>query len=303
MVLSPEELTARLAAKFLQNGEFSITPILGLGKVNIVRLIETKTDKYVVRLNLEETASRFRKENWCIHKAAALGIPSPQLIEYGEFSGATYMIQAFIEGSNGKSVGGDKTPIWTKLGQYARLYHTVSVIGFGEDLIDEQGGVFQDTWQRFVRYNVDSLNVKDPLRAMGVLTAKTSVQLRIQFAQLLQTPFRFGLTHGDVADWNTVVNPQGKIFLLDWGCAEAHIVPHHELTNMMQSGFVQESAEFQAFLDGYGLTKADFQAMQPDLHLLSALQAIDKLRWAIDRNPIKIAEFAQRAKQAVASLS
>lgn len=302
MNISLAELAANIVGKIVQSRELSVSQIIGLGSVNVVFLIETNVGKYIVRLNRQESLNRFKKEHWCINKALLLGIPSPSVIEYGQIADAAYMVQTFVDGQNGKIVPEHQVGIWEKLGQYARLYHSVSVIGFGEDLTDDDQGTFKDSWTRFVLYNMNSLSAQDALLALGVLTYTTSTQLRRRFEELMHRPFTFGLNHGDLSEQNVLVNQRGEIFLLDWGCAGAYIVPHFDFNVVLHSGLSPESRKFQSFLQGYGLSDAEFKEMRPELNVLAALHAVDKLRWAIDRNPAKISEFARQAKQVIALL-
>ena len=58
----------------------------------------------------------------------------------------------------------------------------------------------------------------------------------------------------------------------------------------------------QNFLDGYGMNLDEYRAIKPEIQILSLLQAIDKLRWAIDRNQEKIEEFSTRVRSLVADM-
>ena len=75
--------------------------------------------------------------------------------------------------------------------------------------------------------------------------------------------------------------------LLDWGSAEAAIVPHHDLIEMLLMNMVEgdpDDAQIRAFLDGYGISPAEFEQMMPELESLLVLRALDHVRWAIDWN-------------------
>ena len=296
------DIAHEIAADIFGARQRELTPILGLGSVNAVFLLRTPNERLIIRLNPDPDVGRFRKESWCIAQASRLGIPSPAVVRVGETRGAAYMVQTFVEGQNGKRLTGDVGPYWETLGLYSRMIHSVAVTGFGEDLADEQAGRFKDSWPRFLGYNIDSLTPGDPLLALGVLTPGTSVNLRARFKDLFETPFDFGLNHGDIALRNTLVNAQGDVVLLDWGCAEAHVVPHFELAELARSGMSVSSRDYQAFLRGYGISDADHRRIAPDIQALTALRNVDKLRWAIDRKPELILEFAERAHRSLAAL-
>ena len=64
----------------------------------------------------------------------------------------------------------------------------------------------------------------------------------------------------------------------------------------MESGKPND-AEFNEFIKGYGMSQKEFDILKPELLKLMLLTSLDKLRWAIDRNPINIKEFSKRAKR------
>ena len=120
------------------------------------------------------------------------------------------------------------------------------------------------------------------------------------FENIKKQKYTFGLNHGDISIWNTLVEKSGKVNLLDWGCAKVHIIPHldfiHVVRYKMESGKISDE-EFSEFIKGYGMSKKRFEILKPELLKLMLLISFDKLRWAIDRNPIKIKEFSKRAKR------
>ncbi len=296
---SIQSLARQIAFDVTGAQPLQVIPIVGLGSVNAVFRVETPNDRCIIRLNPDRRISVFEKERWCMEQALNLGLPTSTVIAVGALPEAAFMVQTFVEGQNGRDYAGKTDFIWERLGNYSRLIHNVAVRGFGEDLADAATGRFKDSWQRFVAYNISSLVPGDALIRLGVVTPRTSLVLRSRFERLLETPFAFGLNHGDLALRNTLIAPDGTVVLLDWGCAEAHIVPHFELIELMRLGVAEYSPDFAAFLYGYGLSAAEYREMLPDLRMLRALRAVDKLRWAIDRSPADIPEFAIRARQAI----
>ena len=112
--------------------------------------------------------------------------------------------------------------------------------------------------------------------------------------------FTFGLNHGDISLRNTLVEESGKVNLLDWGCAEAHSVPHvdfiHVLSCQLKTG-IPNDAQFQAFLRGYGMTRKEFRLLEPQCLELMLLVSFDKVRWAIERSPSNLKELIRKAKR------
>jgi aminoglycoside phosphotransferase (APT) family kinase protein len=294
-----------IAAAFLREQVRSVRPI-GQGSNNKNFLVETANARAVVKLSHEHRRHRalqeYQKEIWCIEQSAALGVPGPSVLSVGEIDGNAYMIETFVEGINGKNVEGDRIAIWRKLGEYAKLTHSIKVTGWGEDFFDDRPGGQRASWLKYLTYNIESLTDDDPLIDLGVLTRDLSRVARRLLEELLDKTFRFGLNHGDLALWNTLVEPSGKINLLDWGSAEAHIIPHFDLLYVFRQHLWDGTPtieEMAAFRQGYGLSDEEHERLKPELDRLFLLIRFDKLRWAIDRNPSRIKEYVDRAKTAL----
>jgi hypothetical protein len=60
-------------------------------------------------------------------------------------------------------------------------------------------------------------------------------------------------------------------------------------------------AHISAFLEGYGISPAEFERMMPDLEALLVLRAFDKLRlrWAIDWNVQPLGSYIDHARKAL----
>lgn len=297
----------RIASDFLLEQVKTSYPIIGKGITNQVCIVETERHKVVVRMNDNDTFPSFIKEKWCIEQAAAVGVPGPEVLSIGIVDETAYMIQAFIEGDNGLDSTVPKADVWRKLGEYAKLIHSIQVNGYGENLIDPVHGEFQSpshagsdgSWQGYVQYNIDSLTEHDRLIELGVITRMDSQKVRKWFENLKSEPFRFGLNHGDISLKNTIVNQANQVILLDWN-AEVSVVPHATVAQLMHYQILglEEGAsveEFQTFIDGYGISEKDL----PEMRHLLLLRAFDNLRWAIDRSPDLIEPYAAFAKKVV----
>ncbi len=294
-----------VAAAFLQEPVRSVRPI-GQGSNNKNFLVETTAGRVVVKLSHEHRRHRvlqdYQKEKWCIEQSSALGIPGPSVLSVGDASDNAYMIQTFVEGVNGKEITGDRAAIWRKLGEYAKLIHSVKVTGWGEDFFDDTPGGQRASWLKFLNYNIESLTDDDQLIELGVVSRGQSRLIRDLFEELKRKTFQFGLNHGDLSIWNTLVEPSGKISLLDWGSAEAHIVPHFDMLHILDR-HLRDGApaveEMSAFQQGYGLSDQEHRRLKPELDRLFLLTSFDKLRWAVDKSPSRIEEFVERAKTAL----
>jgi Ser/Thr protein kinase RdoA (MazF antagonist) len=294
-----------IVAAFLREQVRSVRPI-GQGSNNKNFLVETSNGRVVVKLSHEHRRHRalrdYHKEKWCIEQSSALGVPGPSVLSVGEIDGNAFIIETFVEGINGKQVEGDRTAIWRKLGEYAKLTHSIKVTGWGEDFFDARPDGQRASWLKYLTYNIESLTDGDPLIDLGVLSHELLPVARRLLEELRDKTFQFGLNHGDLALWNTLVEPSGKVNLLDWGSAEAHIIPHFDLLYVIRQHLSYGTPtieEMAAFRQGYGLSDEEHERLKPELDRLFLLIRFDKLRWAIDRHPSRVEEYVGRAQMAL----
>ena len=289
-----------IAAEFFGQAATSVEALLGLGSVNEIFVAQFPNKRVVIRLPKPEDRHRaaafYEKEAWCLAQATALGIPSPTALAQGDHDGEAYQILSFVEGTNGEQSSLNATALWQTLGSYARRFQSIPLTGFGETLPEFFAEGENAGWQRFLSYNLASLTPDDPLLTLGVYSPDQHDKIQRRFLALQQASFHFGLCHGDLAPRNTIVTPDGTLVLLDWGCAEAHLVPHYELLNV--------PTEHQAtFLDGYGWPLTERVKLFVEVENLALLKSFDLVRWAIDRCPERTQELADVArKQALISL-
>jgi len=297
------QLVSSIASRFLNERPIRIVPILTRGTVNKVFRVEAAHTKLVVRMrDKNESLDEYTKEAWSIDKAAARGIPVATVLEVGVFEEHAYMIQPYIAGDEGRDSPLPPSEVWRELGKYASLIHSIEVAGFGLKLSDLTQGDSRESWLQYVNYNIDSLNEDDELIKLKVVTQSQSRIIRTMFEDLKETSFDFGLNHGDLSLKNVIVDESGKVHLLDWGSAEASIVPHHDLIQMLKMNMLEndpQDAEIQTFLEGYGIRQSEFEQMLPTLESLLLLRAFDKLRWAIDWRIDGLERFITHARKAV----
>lgn len=283
-----------------------VTP-LGSGSCNINFAVENDEGKIVVKLSKPyreyKAMGEYRKEEWCLGKAYELAIPSPEVLQIGQFEGRAYMIQSYVEGVPAASLEGvsslsksEQLETWRKLGEYIRKIHSIPVRGFGENMAE--AGIFEGSWDNYLQYNIDSLSEDDPLIVMGVLSPDQSSEIRSAFQSLKDRKLQFGLCHGDIALRNAIVSERGEVSLLDWGTARAEVVPHYDFVEILRDSKPDQEA-LSAFFDGYGMTEAAFQEMRDDLHVMNLLRSLDTLRWAVDKMPEVVPEHVKTVQVAI----
>ena len=276
-----------------------VEEIAGRGSVNRVFKVTGGERAVVLRLRAAAAAlEEYRKEAWCIERAARAGVPGPQVLDVGERDGAAYIAETFLEGQNGADCPGRREEIWRALGGFARIIHGIPSAGYG---LGFRGGAFYDSFagsfENHVRYNVERLTDSDPLVALGAYEPAMRGRIEAVFQGLLGRPLPLGVCHGDLSPRNVIVNG-ARFALIDWGCAVRTACPQGEfvaLSRARAQGEPMGEGDFAAFLCGYGMPRDAYRRMLPDIGALRLLDAFDKLRWAIDRSPGDVQPFAAYA--------
>lgn len=297
------QLVSRISSKFLNDRHLRVVPILRRGSVNKVFIVETRNTKLVVRMrDHDESLEEYKKEAWCTEKAVLLSVPVAAVLDVGVIERHAYMIQPYIEGDEGRDSLFQRSHIWRQLGKHARLIHSIEVAGFGLKRSDLTQGNSRESWVQYLNYNIESLDENDQLLKLKVLTQPQSGIIRTIFEKLTEQSFDFGLNHGDLSLKNVIVDESGQVTLLDWGSAEASIVPHHDLIQILKMNMIEndpDDGEIQSFLEGYGISQSKFAEMLPTLESLLLLRAFDKLRWAIDWGVEGVESYIIHARRAV----
>jgi Ser/Thr protein kinase RdoA (MazF antagonist) len=275
--------------------------LLGEGSNNVVFLAQGGDETVAIKISRPHrewgAIAEFRKEQWCADAARAAGVRTPRVLEFGSFQKRSFALQEFAAGAAPAATQALST--WRALGAAARRINAIAVPGWGVTVNSDC--VFNESWQTHLDYNIRSLTAGDALLARGVLDAASSRRLRLELERLRDSELQFGLCHADISLRNALVDDGDTPWLIDWGSAAVHVVPHYDINEILH-GSKPEPDVLSAFLSGYGLSRTEYEVMIPDLRTLWALREVDTLRWAIDRKPDMIAEMTVRAKAAVAKL-
>ncbi len=278
----------------------SVRP-LGQGSNNTLYLAVGGNERLVIKLSRphREAAAldEYRKEAWCAGRARELDVATPEVLECGVFDGRAFQVQSFVDGRAPSASQALST--WQALGGYRAAHQFDPCCRMGP----------HPRGRRPLRRKLDGAprlqhrgpRPGDELVARGFLTEASSLRLRGELEHLARRDFRFGLCHGDIALWNTLIDGSGRPWLLDWGCAAASVVPHHEINEILRTARPGKP-QLAAFLTGYGLSAKDMAAMAQELRVLAALRETDTLRWAIEKQPARIASLGERARRAAADL-
>ncbi|MBC7804871.1 MAG: phosphotransferase [Akkermansiaceae bacterium] len=294
---------SEIVAAFTGDVVRTASPIIGKGSVNKIVVCGTERgEPIVVRMSSAEDEGRglsfYEKERWCIEEAAKRGVPGPTVLAIGRWGTRPYMIQTLVPGISGEESALGSQHVWHALGRHAKIVHSISLDGFGEMLDQFHCGDAQQKWHDFVHYNICSLTPDDELPRLQVYAPEQQDTIRRVFENLLTPSFRFGLNHGDLSPRNVLIDADATVHLLDWGSAEAHIVPHYDFLHIVPWDDLQNE-NFRAFLEGYEMSEAMFARILPELRSLLLLKSFDLTRWAIDRCPERTTSIAARAREAL----
>jgi hypothetical protein len=180
------------------------------------------------------------------------------------------------------------------------LSRVISTIPIGDDappgLFNRFGRDLPSAWAQHLTYNLDQLDDDDPLLGLDVYQPEGQAGLRTALQSLRAAHLTFGLSHGDLALRNLLVDHPHPPVLIDWGAASTGPMPHTDLLYLLahrdESGNPNDG-EVAAFAVGYGV---DLDRVLPELSAMRTLSALDLVRWARERRPDRLAYFVAAAQ-------
>ena len=275
----------------------SIEQITGLGFVNQVYKVTLCNEINIIKLRKGlRVYDEFLKEKFCCEQAEKVGILTAKVFCVDQYNDGSFIIQSYIDGLNGSLCPDKYELIWTSLGKYAKLLHSVNVKGYGFNMKDYDNGVFHNysidvkdytdvsdyfynsfnpTLKSHIEYNINCINQEDEFIKMGIYPPENINKIREAFMSLLDINFELGLIHGDMSLKNTIIN-NDKVFLIDFGGARVGIVPFDELLWIERN----TEKEFEIFREAYGISKETFSRDERIYYILAMLNEFDRLRWA-----------------------
>lgn len=275
-----------------------MVPLRGLGSVNHVFCLGSGAERHVVRVPIDGLRlDEFEVEHWCLDQAVDHGIPSPTVVGRGDVSGTPYIVLTYVEGS----VPSGDLASWETLGRYGRLAHEFEWTSGPDGLFTRFGRDPDDAWGRHLLYNVDQLTEIDPLIELGVYPVSDQPRLRDMVNELLDHEFTHSLRHGDLAPQNLLVTPHGSPVLLDWGQASVGLIPHGDLLAAYRSHLYEghpTARQLEVFSSALGEPLNELRAT---LDRLVVVEALDKVRWALDKRPDRVADLVSDARAMIRS--
>lgn len=289
---------AALAGRIAAARNLSPDPVVELqgGSVNHTFVVGAERDRVVIRFAMDPLRTNdFLIETWCLPLAAAHEIPSPEVLAHGELDGVPYLVQSYVEHLPLDAVS--RHELWKTLGTYARRINELPIAADAPDgLFTRFGRDLPAAWQAHLDYNLNALGPNDPLAGLGVYAEEDQPDLQKMIMKLGEEPMQFGLSHGDLAARNVLVDQDQQLVLIDWGAASCGPVPYTDLQTFEVERIHDIDPtpdDLAAYADGYGLDLGEIGATWIAMR---KLRALDLVRWALDQRPDRVADLVARAR-------
>lgn len=228
-------------------------------------------------------AHTYAAPRWMSARAADQGMRTPRILAVGD-EPRPYAVIERAAGTLASKQAESTVDWYTQLGQQVRLANEVETTGFGTFTPDGAHG-FRGrfaTWTDYLDRYLELFLVRGPENAetLDQLLAQDlvdeadlgRVEARIREAQTW--PVRPRLTHYDNRLDNVMVDGD-RITVLDWGLAFSGIGIAQELIKIFETAPTSiEDSRVAAFLDGYGLTRAEGIEAIEDGKLMLVLDGI-----------------------------
>jgi aminoglycoside phosphotransferase (APT) family kinase protein len=255
----------------------------GGGLTNAVYELKTSQGAFIVRTHEDATKIKeYLKEQWAMNAARAAGVPTPRVLEVGNFpDGRPYMVAEHSAGIEGRHAP-DRLGLIEQLGRAAKTLHGIRTHGVGR--------VFDWSSNHLSRHAslADFLTQDfDVEKRIGVLVQQRMLG-RTQVAALRRAAAAMArwkkppvLQHGDLRLKNAIVDARtGRLAaLIDWDECRSMPGAGWDLSIALHDLGVDEK---EAFLAGYGMTPKAYAELLPYLRCFNVLNYADAVRSAVE---------------------
>jgi len=242
------------------------------GLTNSVWRLRVSQGEFIVRTHANATKiTDYLKEQWAMDAARAAGVPTPRVLEVGNFAdGRPYMIAEHVRGIEGTEATG-RLAIVEQLGRAAAKVHTVRTHGFGP-VFDWSGNTLSrhETWAGWLAHGFDVEARLAILLKQKMIDRSQGARLRRIGAEIARWRKRPVLQHGDLRLKNVIVDADsGQLLsLLDWDSCVSSPAPYWDLSLALHDLGIDEK---EAFLAGYGMKLRAFEAALPFVRFFNML--------------------------------
>jgi thiamine kinase-like enzyme len=204
-----------------------------------------------------------------------------------------YMLEEYIPGTPGGLSQLESLPLWKQLGRCAAEFNSLAISGYGEDL-DLTTGQFTSSWQETLEKNLTHIFRDDYWETSTAFTASEVAALKQKLAELQHLTGPSGLVHIDIGPKNCIIEPTGRLALIDWEMAEGGITPYTQLASV--AGWWGTSSDiYRSFHQGYTDRAGPLPDTTQAVKQLALLNALNSVRWAQDNYPNLVEEYTRSA--------
>ena len=231
---------------------------LAEGITNAVFRVSLDGD-WVVWLNADPAKTRqFAKEQWAMERARRHGVPTPRVAQVGcTAEGLAYIVAESVPGQPASRVG-KRLPLLAEMGRCAARLHRIRTNGFGAELDPAQRARWAHRrWAGCLDDELDAAGRLEILRRQRALPEAAWDELQASLDEMRRWRRPPVLQHGDLRLKNVIADAGGErvAALIDWEDCRSAPGPHWDLSIALHDLGVDEK---EVFLDGYGLTPAQF---------------------------------------------
>lgn len=274
------EIINKISQKHFGSKPEFVEQILGKGKVNQVFKVMIHETSYIFRINKKDYINTYQKEFFCIKKATEVKIPTSKAYFVGNEDENSYMILDYIEGINGSDLPEKKhSDVYRQLGEYASKFNKVELGGFGREEVADESKGFTKNWNTFCKETMNVIFGSSILIDEKVLTKEQSDSIKERLLEMESWNVTPKLCHGNLHITNTIITPDEKVFVIDWGNGAGNLAPHVDLADLIAW---KDRKYLDYFLEGYGMTKEDFNKIEHDVHNLLIIQLLNVIKCALE---------------------
>lgn len=272
----PKEMIARGLLGTLFPAD-TVLALNSIQKGNVAHVYEARLrgiGELIVELYGDQARTRLGSlEARTLARLRRASVPVPELLHIGSGHGTgAYMIFRKIAGTAADETR-DKLAVWAQVGAAARTIHAVKNTRYGRLWFWGSRPRLWPSWQAYITDDLDRMRHDSIAYGLAAEDRRLAALALRQCERLKTWNFEPSVIHGDLSLKNVLIGPQGAVSgILDWDELLSARAPHQELSSTFLWTTPEESA---AFLRGYGITKAQWLSMKPEVELLQLHKLAD----------------------------